>query len=162
MIVGSRFDSVLEWIDAQGRLQFLANPVSLADKTAGGRFSWDVGANEVLPGFEIGKLVGRRNGRAGIALPFALNNLSKGLVGHAALGVIASEGLAGHIASVEHEAVAGISVVRDGDYVEALFPLGFQVTPQGFGIERIECREGDFRPLVRENHAAVEVLKLRR
>ena len=162
MEVGSGLDAILEGIDAQLGLLLLSYAVGLTQIASGCGVCFLVRANQIKPHLKIGELVGGRKRRAGVGLPFGLNNLGQRFVGHAALSVIAGNRLARHVARAEHQAVAGVAVVGNGDHVESLFALCFQVAPEIFGIERIERRVRHGRTFVGEDHAAMQVLELRR
>ena len=160
--VGPGLDAVLERIDAELGLLLLSHAVGLTQIASGCGIRLLVRTNQIQPHLKIGELVGGRKRGAGVALPLGLNNLGQRLVGHAALGVVAGNRLARHVAGAEHQAVAGVAVVRNSDHVESLLALGFEVAPEIFGIQRIERRVGHRRPFVGEDHAAVQVLELRR
>ncbi len=127
--VGPCLNAVFERIYAQLRLLLLAYTIGLTQIASGCGVCFLVRTNQIKPHLKIGEFVGGGKRRAGVSLTLGLNNLGQRFVGHAALSVIAGNRLARQVARAEHQAIAGVAVVGNGDHVQPLLALGFQVTP---------------------------------
>ena len=100
--------------------------------------------------------------RARVALSLGLDDLHQRLVGHPPLGIVSRQWPARHVLRAEHQTVADVAVVGDGDDVQALLPLFLEVAPELFGILRVEGRKRLLGALVCEDHATVQVREVRR
>src|SRR6516165_3616393 len=105
MEISPTFNSVLERIDSELRLELLANTIGLAKVAPRGRFGDTRSVEQVLPDFEIGELIRGGKCRAGVRLPLGLHDFSQGFVGHAALSIVARQSLAGEVPNVKHQSV---------------------------------------------------------
>ena len=162
--VGVADEAVLEGIAGAGRGLAHAVEERLAHEAALVMLRpLEVRRQRVVPLLEAGELVFGREVGVTFRRALDLGDLVERLVGVAGLVVGRVDRLAVALHRVEHEAVARVGVVRNGEQRRAPGPLVVHPLPQDLRIVRIERRQHHVRQVLRvaEDDDAMEVSLLR-